>query len=187
MRPPVAPDLDLRSFPDMPLGVARLRDSDIVSFVSDRAFRAAVLLWCAAWHQVPASSLPADDQRLAHYAGFGRNVKGWLKVKDEAMHGFALCSDGRYYHRVIAEKAVEADARRKAYRDRTAKATEARRAAAEQRYGQRNDNRDGRHNADRNEHEEKGREEVSKNPSQEEVGSEVVGGRTVRVVDGGRR
>ena len=33
------------------------------------AFRAGVLLWCAAWHQVPAGSLPDDDvepQALRH-------------------------------------------------------------------------------------------------------------------------
>lgn len=120
--PLVESGLDLRSFPDMPLGVARLRDSDLVAFASEKAFRAAVLLWCAAWHQVPASSLPADDARLAHYAGFGRNVKAWAKVRDEAMRGFVLCTDGRYYHTVIAEKAIEADNRRRAFRERTDKA-----------------------------------------------------------------
>lgn len=148
--PLVEAGLDLRSFPDMPLGVARLRDSDLVAFASEKAFRAAVLLWCAAWHQVPASSLPADESRLAHYAGFGKNVKAWLKVKEEAMRGFVLCTDGRLYHQVIAEKAIEADNRRRAFRERTANATKARRTSFK--------GRDVERDVVRNDDEEKGRE-----------------------------
>jgi hypothetical protein len=154
--PLVQAGLDLRSFPDMPLGVARLRDSDLVSFASDKAFRSAVLLWCVAWHQVPASSLPADDRQLARYAGFGQDVKGWAKIKADAMRGFVLCSDGRFYHNVIAEKAVEADNRRRAFRERTANATA--RRLANQRNEERNDQRNVPHDADRYVDEVKGRE-----------------------------
>lgn len=66
----------------------RLRDSKIVDEVSGDEFRAAVLLWCAAWHQVPAASLPDDDAQLAKFAGYGRVVKEWLKHKAGALHGF---------------------------------------------------------------------------------------------------
>ena len=96
--PPVSPDLDLRAMAFMPLDVARLRDSDVAHQESGEAFRAAVLLWCVAWHQVPAASLPADDASLAKYAGFGRDLKSWRKVKEGALHGFVECSDGRLYH-----------------------------------------------------------------------------------------
>ena len=122
--PPVYPDLDLRTMPFMPLDVVTLRDSDIAALATGDEFRAAVLLWCAAWHQVPASSLPADDANLARYAGYGRDIKGWLKVKEGALRGFIECSDGRLYHPVIAEKATETDSKRRQYRERTAKATE---------------------------------------------------------------
>lgn len=92
----------------MELDVRRLRDSEFAAASSGEAFRAGVLLWCAAWHQVPAASLPDNDTELANLAGFGRVVKEWKKVRAEALNGFVRCSDGRLYHAVIAEKAVAA-------------------------------------------------------------------------------
>lgn len=98
----------LRDFAYMPLDVVRLRDSDLVAEVSPEAFRCAVLLWCVAWHQVPAGSLPDDDLLLAGYAGFGRVVREWKKHRTGALHGWIKCADGRLYHPVVAEKAIEA-------------------------------------------------------------------------------
>ena len=136
---PLTSNIDLRGYAFMPLDVARLRDSDLATTATGEEFRAAVLLWCASWHQVPAASLPTDDVLLAKLAGFGRDRKSWLTVKNGALHGFVLCSDGRLYHPVIAEKAIEAFERREAYRKRTAAATEARRKAKEARSGQSDD------------------------------------------------
>lgn len=110
-RPPpplVAPDVDLRDFQFMPLDVVRLRDSDLASRVTGEEFRAAVMLWCASWHQKPAASLPDDDVILSSLAGFGRVVKEWEAVKQGAIRGWIKCSDGRLYHTVVAEKANEA-------------------------------------------------------------------------------
>lgn len=101
-------DCDLRNFPFMPLDVVRLRDSDLAALESPEACWAAVLLWCASWHQIPAASLPNDDRVLANLAGFGRVVKEWAKVKEGALRGWTLCSDGRLYHPVISEKALDA-------------------------------------------------------------------------------
>lgn len=70
--PLTPPDCDLRDFAFMPLDVARLRDSDLAIQIEAEEFRAAVLLWCASWHQVPAASLPDDDKALAALAGYGR-------------------------------------------------------------------------------------------------------------------
>lgn len=106
--PPVPPDLDLRDFQFMPLDVMRLVDSDLTAIATGEEFKAAVILWCKAWHQVPASSLPDDERMLAHLSGYGRDLKGWKKVKSVALRGFERCSDGRLYHAVIAEKAAEA-------------------------------------------------------------------------------
>ena len=86
----------------MPLDVLRLRDSDLAALSSGDEFKAAVLLWCVAWHQVPAASLPNDDRLLARYSGTGAL---WRKVKAEALRGFVECDDGRLYHATIAEKA----------------------------------------------------------------------------------
>ena len=106
---PLTPaDCDLRDFQYMELDVRRLRDSEFAAGSSGEAFRAGVLLWCAAWHQVPAASLPDNDTELANLAGYGRVVKEWKKVRAEALNGFVKCSDGRLYHAVIAEKAVAA-------------------------------------------------------------------------------
>ncbi|WP_230971886.1 DUF1376 domain-containing protein [Burkholderia anthina] len=99
---------DLRTFAFMPLDVVRLRDSDIAALSTAEEFRAAVLLWCAAWHQVPAASLPDDDRVLAQLAGYGRVVAEWRKVRTGALRGWIKCADGRLYHPVVAEKARDA-------------------------------------------------------------------------------
>jgi hypothetical protein len=106
--PLVAAEIDLRDFQYMELDVQLLRDSKFAAEVDAEAFRAGVLLWCAAWHQVPAGSLPDNDVELSNLAGFGRVVKEWRKVRDQALSLFVRCSDGRLYHPVIAEKAAAA-------------------------------------------------------------------------------
>ncbi|MGE8688611.1 MAG: DUF1376 domain-containing protein [Achromobacter sp.] len=106
--PLTPPDCDLRDFAFMPLDVLRLRDSDLAVKADGESFRCAVLLWCASWHQVPAASLPDDDDVLAQLAGFGRVTKEWLRHRDGALRGWVKCADGRLYHPVVAEKATEA-------------------------------------------------------------------------------
>src|SRR6201999_4481238 len=119
----------------MPLHIARLRDSDIVVVESPEAFRAAVLLWCAAWHQVPAASLPNDDRLLANLAGYGRDMRGWKAVRGGGLRGFVECSDGRLYHPVIAEKAIEAWEKKWERPDKAAARSEHARKAAQARWG----------------------------------------------------
>jgi hypothetical protein len=105
---PLTPiDCNLQDFAFMPLDVARLRDSDMAAYESPEACWAAVLLWSAAWHQVPAASLPDDDRFLAKAAGYGRVVKEWMNLREGALHGWIKCADGRLYHPVVAEKALE--------------------------------------------------------------------------------
>lgn len=106
--PLVPPGVDLRHFASMRLDVVRLRDSRFTATVTGEEFRCALLLWCAAWHQVPAASLPDDDVELSALAGFGRAVASWREHKAGALHGWIKCSDGRLYHPVVAEKALEA-------------------------------------------------------------------------------
>jgi hypothetical protein len=149
--PLTTPDIDLRDFSYMPFEVVRLRDSDFVVESNGEEFRAGVLLWCAAWHQVPAASLPNDDRFLANLAGFGRDLEGWLRVKEVALHKFVLCSDGRLYHPVVAEKAIEAMSKRRGHKQQTAAATEARRQKKEARNDNRDDQRDDKRNVKRRE------------------------------------
>jgi hypothetical protein len=106
--PLVPADCDLQDFQFMPLDVMRLRDSDLAANESPEACWAAVLLWSAAWHQVPAGSIPDDDKWMAKHTGYGRIVKEWMRVRTGALRGWVKCSDGRLYHPVVAEKALEA-------------------------------------------------------------------------------
>lgn len=107
--PPVPADCDLRDFPFYQIDVVRLRDSELVGAADAEVFRCAVLSWCYAWHQVPAGSLPDDDATLARALGFGRDVRGWKKVRAAGgLRGWYKASDGRLYHRLVAEKATHA-------------------------------------------------------------------------------
>lgn len=107
--PPVPDDLDLRDCQWMPLDVVRLRDSDLAMVPDAEVFRVSVLSWCVAWHQTPAASLPDDDAALARLHGFGRDLKGWRKVRAAGgLRGWIKHSDGRLYHPVVAAKALEA-------------------------------------------------------------------------------
>ncbi len=112
--PMVPADVDLRDFGFMPLEVLRLRDSDLATLANGEQFKAAVLLWCYSWHQVPAASIPEDDRILAKHSGAATN---WKKVKQEALRGFVKCSDGRLYHPVVAARAMEAWGRREEFRE----------------------------------------------------------------------
>jgi hypothetical protein len=101
-------DCDLRSMAWFPLHHKRLRRSSWWLKASDQAKAISVELWCEAYEQVPAASLPDDDIALSVAAGFGRrDLSGWLAVKAEVMGPWVLCADGRWYHPTLAEIAVE--------------------------------------------------------------------------------
>ena len=144
--PLVSSDVDLRDFVFMPLDVLRLRDSDLSTVATGEEFKAAVLLWCAAWHQVPAASIPNDDRWLARHSGAGPR---WGKVKVKALRGFVECADGRLYHEVVAEKALESWAKKQSQRERTRLATEARRKRHDESGGDRDVERDVERNVNR--------------------------------------
>ena len=119
--PPLLPeDVDVRDFPDLPISVQRFRDSALVSTRSDAEIVAAVMLWLASFHQIPAASLPANDVEIAKLAGYGRALREFKRVRDGAMHGLIMCSDGRFWHPVVAEKAVVAWNKKLAERHRKA-------------------------------------------------------------------
>lgn len=115
------PECNLRGFQWMPIDTVRLLDSDLFLIASGDEFKAALALWCKSWAQVPAASLPADERLLAGLSGAGTK---WKKVRDVAMRGWVMCADGRYYHAVVAEKALEAWVMAKAHADEKAAAAE---------------------------------------------------------------
>lgn len=113
--PLTPPDSDLRGLPFMPLDTVRLLDSDLFALSTGDEFKCAVALWCKAWQQVPAGSLPDHERVLAHLSGAGA---GWPAMRAMALHGWVICTDGRLYHPVLAEKANHAWKARQAQRAR---------------------------------------------------------------------
>lgn len=114
LTPLVPPEVDLRGMPWMRLDTGRLLDSDLFALSTGEEFKAAVALWCKSWTQQPAASLPSDDRILAHLSGAGAR---WKKIKAMALRGWLSCEDGRLYHPVVAEQALQAWEERVAYRD----------------------------------------------------------------------
>lgn len=113
--PLVAADVDLRGLQYMPLFGERLFGSETWIAATAEARVAALRLWWRAYaHEVPAASLPDDDRLLADYAGYGSAVKAWRRVRASSLRGFVKCSDGRLYHPVLADIALESwDSRRR--------------------------------------------------------------------------
>jgi hypothetical protein len=120
---PLTPaDCDLRDFPHTPLFRSRLFGSSFHAQANDGEWRAGVTLWLKSWDQVPAGSLPNNEVELCRLAELARDLKAWKKLRDGALRGWLLCTDGRLYHPVVAEginTAIEAKVKQ---RLKTAKA-----------------------------------------------------------------
>lgn len=111
--PMVPVDVDLKGFSGFMLDVNRLLASELVALGTPEECWAAVMLWCRAWQQSPAGSLPDDDRVLAAFSGAGAR---WKKVRQMALRGFVKCSDNRLYHPVLCEEVMEAWKKRQGYR-----------------------------------------------------------------------
>ena len=114
------PDADCRQLDGFMLNVERLLSSELWALSSGDEFKAALALWCRAWKQVPAGSLPDNDKVLATFSGAG---KRWSKVREMALHGFVKCLDGRLYHPVLCEdvrRAIQRQAEFQQKRERDA-------------------------------------------------------------------
>lgn len=107
--PPLTPvDCDLRDFHRMMIDIPRLRASGFDATPDDAAWRAGLNLWMSGFHSIPAASLDDDEGTLCKAAGLGRDLRTFRKVREAAMRGWVLCSDGRWYHETVAEMALEA-------------------------------------------------------------------------------
>jgi hypothetical protein len=106
--PLVPPECDLRHFQFMPLDVRRLLNSDLwlAAEENPRLALCAVSLWAEAWHSVPAGSLPDNDRVLQRLARCPETE--WSAIRPSLLKSWTRCSDGRLYHKVVAEKACEA-------------------------------------------------------------------------------
>lgn len=97
-------DCDLRGLEWMPLNATNLLDSTLFLESTGDEFKAAMALICKSWRQVPAGSLPSNERSLATLA----MTDNWTAVRTMALRNWVLCSDGRYYHPIVAAKAMEA-------------------------------------------------------------------------------
>lgn len=104
--PPIGPEVDCTDLDSFMLNTERLLGSELVAVSSHSIIGAAVLLWCRAWKQRPAASLPDDERVLAGFASMP--LARFRKVRDKVLHGFVKCSDGRLYHPVLAAEAAVA-------------------------------------------------------------------------------
>lgn len=111
----VPPGTDVRTLDGFMLNVERLLASELWALSTGEELKAALGLWCRAWKQVPAGSLPNDERVLASFSGAASR---WPKVRAMALHGFVKCSDGRLYHPVLCEDVRRAADRQRQYRDK---------------------------------------------------------------------
>jgi hypothetical protein len=106
---PLTPsDCDLRNFLRMPLQVGRLLDSTtwIDAAADPRLGHALMSLWAASWQQVPAGSLPDSDAVLCRMS-MCPDMAEWLRIKPRVLAAWRRCADGRLYHPVVCEMALE--------------------------------------------------------------------------------
>lgn len=102
--PLVPAEVDLRDFPGMWLDVDRVLKSETWRLGTSDEKAAAITLWMESWHEVPAASLPNNDRLLLKLS----QAEKWPKSRSHALRGWVACNDGRLYHPVVAEKALEA-------------------------------------------------------------------------------
>lgn len=113
--PLTPPECDVSMLDGFMLNVKRLFASELLAVGTPEECWAAFLLWCRAWQQVPGGSLPNDEKKLAGFSGAGAR---WKKVREVALHGFVLCSDGRLYHRFLCQEVRRAYTAHMAYQAR---------------------------------------------------------------------
>jgi hypothetical protein len=112
----VPADVDCTDLDSFLFNVERFSSSELVAVSSAEVIVAAIHLWCRAWKQRPAASLPNDDRVLASFARLP--LRRFKQLRAKILHGFVLCSDGRFYHRVLAHEAIKAFDYKKAHHRR---------------------------------------------------------------------
>ena len=108
-RPALVPaEVNVASFPWAPVRLEFFAAHPLALHPSGEPFRALVLLIAQAWRQQPAMTLPNDEARLAAMAGFGRDIAGWLQVREPVLSGWFLGDDDRFHHEELAPWALQA-------------------------------------------------------------------------------
>jgi uncharacterized protein YdaU (DUF1376 family) len=116
--PLVEPRVDCTDLDGFMLNTERLMSSELPALYGNEIIGAALMLWCRAWKQRPAASLPDDDKVNSAFARLP--LARFRKLKDAVMHGFVKCSDGRLYHPVLAAEAAKAYEKKISFQKRRA-------------------------------------------------------------------
>ncbi len=93
------------SYRDMPTPAADVVKSlmDIETEDERQVWTAAFALRCSAWSEHPTGSLPSDERALMRAAGFPKQKRVWERIRERALAGWSLHSDGRLYHPEVTE------------------------------------------------------------------------------------
>ena len=118
-QPPYGLEVDVRDLDGFMLNVERLMASELVALSSHEVIAAALFLWCRAWKQLPAASLPDDDRVMAAFSRLP--YARFKKLKPEVLRGFTKHADERWYHRTLSAEALVAFARKKSFQGRREK------------------------------------------------------------------
>lgn len=108
------------------LDMERARQSDTWAIAAPDARPWLLMLWATAWEQTPCGSLPNDDELIA--ARIGMPAKLFAKHRAVLLRKWWLADDGRLYHAVLVQRALEMMKTRRSESDRKA-AARAREAA----------------------------------------------------------
>jgi hypothetical protein len=99
--PMVSAEVELRSLPYVPLHIRLFRSETWIKASVEARAVIPHLFAIAYTEQTPAGSLPDDDEVIAWLVHL--DVAPWRTIRDEALHGWIKCRDGRLYHPFLAE------------------------------------------------------------------------------------
>ena len=95
--PLVSADCDCTDLDGFMLNVERLMASELVALHTHEVVGAALFLWCRAWKQRPAASLPDDERVLAAFARLP--LARFRRLRAEVLHGFGRTGQDRTGHK----------------------------------------------------------------------------------------
>ena len=109
--PPFPPDTRAKGW-RLEIDHERIDQSDTWALAKPEVRPWLLMLWLVAWKQTPCGSLPVGDDLIAARIGMPR--ASFAKHRDVLMRGWWEATDGRQYHDVLAQRAIEMlDARAK--------------------------------------------------------------------------
>jgi hypothetical protein len=102
--PPVPATANMKHLSYMMVDVAVVREGEMASKYPPEVCWWNMQARAAAWHQVPAGSLPNDERMLARLLGFGSDVNTFRTAKRlGCLTGFNPANDGRLYHEEVVK------------------------------------------------------------------------------------